>query len=142
MSPDWRWAYTLYDTPDREDPPFIHALDTARGTAVCVDLDPLADHRGIWRLDLAPSADGSSLALLDRGEPVADVGLTSFEVTDAAVAGGGNAVGVSGALPWLAIGLEIALCGGPASPCGDARRLRSIRLSSSGSCAKAATRST
>ena len=46
-SPDGRWAYTLYESAERDHPPFIHALDTKRGTAVCIDLDPLADQRGI-----------------------------------------------------------------------------------------------
>jgi hypothetical protein len=36
MSADGRFAYTLYDRP--EGSPFIHALDTARGTAACIDL--------------------------------------------------------------------------------------------------------
>jgi hypothetical protein len=31
-----RWAYTLYAS---EEHPFVHALDTARRTAVCIDLD-------------------------------------------------------------------------------------------------------
>ena len=58
-SPDGRWAYTLYDPAERDHPPFIHALDTERGTAVCIDLDPLASLRRIDRLRLEPSADGS-----------------------------------------------------------------------------------
>ena len=45
-SPDGRWAYTLYEPAERDHPAFIHALDTKRGTAVCIDLDPLADQRG------------------------------------------------------------------------------------------------
>ena len=45
---DGRWAYTLYDSPEH---PFVHALDTARRTAVCIDLDDL------------PRAWGSSLEL-------------------------------------------------------------------------------
>lgn len=38
-SADARWAYTLYDSPEH---PFVHALDTARRTAVCIDLDDLS----------------------------------------------------------------------------------------------------
>jgi MYXO-CTERM domain-containing protein len=37
MSPDNRWAYTLYAA----DEPFVHALDTVNKTAVCIDLDGL-----------------------------------------------------------------------------------------------------
>jgi MYXO-CTERM domain-containing protein len=47
-SMDGRWAYTLYDSQEH---PFVHALDTARRTAVCIDLDDL------------PRAWGSSLEL-------------------------------------------------------------------------------
>jgi hypothetical protein len=81
-SPDGRWAYTLYEPAERDHPPFIHALDTQRGTAVCIDLDPLADQRGIWRLGLQPSVDGSSLAVVDRGSPVALVDLGDFQVSE------------------------------------------------------------
>ena len=35
-SMDGRWAYTLYDNGRHS---FVHALDTARRTAVCIDLD-------------------------------------------------------------------------------------------------------
>jgi hypothetical protein len=34
--PDGRWVYTLYARPKHG--PFVHALDTARGEAYCVDL--------------------------------------------------------------------------------------------------------
>lgn len=37
-STDGRWAYTLYDSTEH---PFVHALDTSRRTAVCIDLDDL-----------------------------------------------------------------------------------------------------
>src|SRR4051794_8815459 len=36
MSPDGRWAYTLYDGGGHA--PFVHALDTATGHARCIDL--------------------------------------------------------------------------------------------------------
>jgi len=36
MDASGRWAYTLYAS---EEHPFVHALDTARRTAVCIDLD-------------------------------------------------------------------------------------------------------
>ena len=35
-SPDGRWAYTLYARQEQE--PFVHALDTTRGEAFCIDL--------------------------------------------------------------------------------------------------------
>jgi LPXTG-motif cell wall-anchored protein len=85
MSPDGRWAYTLYETPGKDHPPFIHALDTARGTAVCIDLDALADHRQVWRLGLQPSPDGAVLGVVDRGQAIANVDLATFEVSEPAI---------------------------------------------------------
>ena len=62
---DGRWAYTLYDSQEH---PFVHALDTARRTAVCIDLDDL------------PRAWGSSLELhgprLDVVGPAGRIGAT------------------------------------------------------------------
>ena len=48
---DGRWAYTLYDSRAH---PFVHALDTERRTAVCIDLDDL---NKVW---------GASLSLRGR----------------------------------------------------------------------------
>ena len=76
-SPDGRWAYTLYDGGGKE--PFLHALNTARGTARCIDLDALAGNRYLWRLRLAVT-DGS-IVIRDRAEPELVVDRTSFAVT-------------------------------------------------------------
>src|SRR5436190_3975924 len=38
MSPDGRWAYTLYTGTAAGKPPFIHALDMGAGRARCIDL--------------------------------------------------------------------------------------------------------
>jgi hypothetical protein len=80
-SPDGRWAYTLYDGSGGG--PFIHALDTVKGTARCVDLDALADlpPRLIHRLDLQVSPDGDTLAVNDGRGPVAAMDATTFVVT-------------------------------------------------------------
>ena len=124
-SPDGRWAYTLYESAERDHPPFIHALDTKRGTAVCIDLDPLADQRGIWRLGLQPSVDGSSLAVVDRGNPVALVDLADFQVSEpeppappADADGGGP--------PWAALGAGVALLLVAGSLVAVRRRRRSV----------------
>jgi protein MpaA len=68
MSPDGRWAYTLYDGNGKE--PFIHALDTVAGQAVCVDLPQLADlpRRLHYLLQLQISEDGRQL-LVRRQRP-------------------------------------------------------------------------
>jgi hypothetical protein len=69
-SADGRWAYTLYSSQPH---PFVHALDTARRTAVCIDLDGL---RGdMWGATLqlhGPTLDvvgrrGTVLARIDTG---------------------------------------------------------------------------
>ena len=66
LSPDGRWAYTLYDGGGQM--PFIHALDTRRATARCIDLDALAGNRYLWRLRLRATRDGSALLIRDRAE--------------------------------------------------------------------------
>jgi hypothetical protein len=43
---DGRWAYTLYQSAEH---PFVHALDTERRTAVCIDLDHL---KAVWNATL------------------------------------------------------------------------------------------
>jgi hypothetical protein len=43
---DGRWAYTLYQDVKH---PFVHALDTERRTAVCIDLDHL---KAVWNATL------------------------------------------------------------------------------------------
>jgi hypothetical protein len=45
-----RWAYTLYDNGRHS---FVHALDTSRRTAVCIDLDV----RSAWGAHLELRAD-------------------------------------------------------------------------------------
>jgi hypothetical protein len=84
VSPDGRWAYTLYLRAERDHPPFIHALDTESGTAVCIDLDPLVEHRNFVGLGLQPRPDGAGLAVVEGGEALARVDLGSFEVSEPA----------------------------------------------------------
>jgi len=75
-SPDGRWAYTLYDGNGAESysfdedggEPFIHALDTVAGRAVCVDLPQLADlpRRFHYLLQLQMRENGRQLVVLRR----------------------------------------------------------------------------
>ena len=58
-SADSRWAYTLYDSAPH---PFVHALDTARRTAVCIDLDGIRG--GIWGATL--QLRGAALTVVGR----------------------------------------------------------------------------
>jgi hypothetical protein len=64
---DGRWAYTLYDGGKH---PFVHALDTERRTAVCIDIDGVTK---VWGASLDLRADrldvvgpgGRTLARID-----------------------------------------------------------------------------
>jgi hypothetical protein len=73
QSPDGRWAYTLY----AGDEPFVHALDTVKRTAVCVDLPmSLANDVGEGRLSLR----GGTLQVTVQGQAQAVVDLRTFKV--------------------------------------------------------------
>jgi hypothetical protein len=125
-SPDGRWAYTLYDGAHH---PFIHALDTERGAAVCIDLDPgSVPPRRLSRMTLDPSPDGSTLTVTDPTEgPVAIVDTKSFDVTQPAASPPADSGSEdSGGTPWLAIALG-ALGAGAISLVVIRRRRRSTR---------------
>jgi hypothetical protein len=102
MSPDGRWAYTLYDGNGKE--PFIHALDTVAGQAVCVDLPQLAKlpRRFHYLLQLQTQEGGHQLVLLRRRpgpkptRALLTVDTRSFEVRRAAP----MATASSGIGPW------------------------------------------
>lgn len=110
VSPDGRWAYTLYARARANEPPFVHALDTEGRTAVCIDLDAVAP-RTVQRLQLVPSADGSELAVHDGETPVASIDLETFEVSDPQALAPTDASEKEGpeALPWLALGGGVGL---------------------------------
>lgn len=115
MSPDGRWAYTLYSSPGHHHPPFIHALDTKTGSAACIDLDGgLVEERRLFRMSLDPSPDGSTLSVVDRGSPVAIVDTETFEVSEPQVEepSAASASDGSGATPWLLIALGALGVGG------------------------------
>jgi hypothetical protein len=58
-----RWAYTLYSSQPH---PFVHALDTERRTAVCIDLDGVGG--GVWGATL--QLHGPTLDVVGRRETV------------------------------------------------------------------------
>jgi hypothetical protein len=100
MSPDGRWAYTLYDGTGEH--PFIHALDTVDGLAVCIDLDTVSSN-AVSRSSFTANADGSELTLTDRKSgPVALVDTQTFEVHDPSEEDGGTGV------PWVLVVLGAA----------------------------------
>jgi hypothetical protein len=75
VSPDGRWAYTLYGNPDGA--PFVHALDTARRTAACIDLDDLSMEDAS---DAKLSLSGASLRVVGPAGPLAIVDTRTFAV--------------------------------------------------------------
>jgi hypothetical protein len=79
MSPDGRWAYTLYSRMD--DAPFIHALDTQAGTAACVDLDGLPE-TAIGEVKLVVPPGGGPLRVEGPAGPVKLVDTRTFAVSD------------------------------------------------------------
>jgi hypothetical protein len=101
VSPDGRWAYTLYDGGGGT--PFIHALDTTGRTAHCVDLDGLRPAR----LGLRQGADGGTLTVTDSGTPARVVDTATFEVSavgaDAPEAAPADSGGADGGPDWALI---------------------------------------
>jgi hypothetical protein len=79
MSPDGRWAYTLYSRA--QGAPFIHALDTRAGTAACIDLDGLADPGDAGLRLLPPRGDGP-LVVAGAAGPVKLVDRRTFTVSN------------------------------------------------------------
>lgn len=73
-SPNGRWAYTLYDGAGST--PFLHALDTSRRQARCIDLPMLARRQDLWQLRLTVAPDGTKLGAGTAGKTVALVDTT------------------------------------------------------------------
>ena len=107
MSPDGRWAYTLYSGEEN----FVHALDTLKGEARCIDL-PGGDFSGQpLRLD------GTTL-WVGRAEKI---DLRTFETVEAtptatprATATPAPAEPGGGGMPWVPVALGIAVLAGVA----------------------------
>lgn len=77
VGPGGVWAYTLYQKPGGL--PFVHALDTTRGKALCIDL-PWRGNQG--RLfDVRMRVDSRRLVLTKlRGAPLATIDTRAFVV--------------------------------------------------------------
>ncbi len=76
-SPDGVWAYTLYGGGEAT---FIHALDTERGVAQCIDLEGL-EARDLFKLDLRVDGSTGEITVTKNGDPVATVDPRTFEVS-------------------------------------------------------------
>ena len=76
-SPDGRWAYTLYDGAGKT--PFVHALDTSRREARCIDLPMLVLGGGPLHLTVAPNA--AMLTVSTQGRAVAVIDTSTFQAS-------------------------------------------------------------
>ena len=109
MSPDGRYAYTLYGGGEK---PFVHALDTRRRSAACIDI-PLIPNNAQMSLRLK----GRRLTVLADSVPISYVDTATRKVSSvpkaappqqAATASGSG----SSTLPaWLVGGLAAAALG-------------------------------
>ena len=132
-SPDGVWAYTLYDGGSGRDAiPFVHALDTAEGRALCVDLEILLPwSKDLSDLSLQPSPDGSTVDVLaPDGVPIASIETNTWTVDapsavgdSTASSGSGGSSGGSGRA-LIALGLGAAALGGAVLTAGRRRRSR------------------
>ncbi len=97
-SPDGRWAYTLYTSSPH---PFVHALDTERRTAVCIDLDEF--RRGSWGTTL--ELRGPTLSVVGRaGKVLARIDTRTHRVIEKPQASRTEDAGTS----WLPIAAPTA----------------------------------
>jgi hypothetical protein len=119
-----RWEYTLYDGGEH---PFVHALDTERGRAFCIDLDLRGG--GLWgaRLELT---GGGTLALVMGAKRLASIDARTFRVSDAPTPRPHRpARDEDSAPPWALIALPtLLLLGAVGALMARLRRQREVRL--------------
>jgi len=77
-SPDGRWAYTLYARQKGE--PFVHALDTVRREAFCIDLPLRLGQAKQMKLRLRIATGGRTLSVRRGGSLVASIDTRTFVV--------------------------------------------------------------
>lgn len=77
-SADGRWAFTLYARQEHE--PFVHALDTVRREAFCIDLPLRLAQPRQMELRLGLTRDRSTLSVVRNRRPVAVIDTTSWKV--------------------------------------------------------------
>src|SRR5262249_6261624 len=95
-SVDGRWVYTLYQKPSGE--PFVHALDTVRAAAYCIDLPSSPKtNQAVYNLVLSLRDHDRTLAVHWRsGRPWLNVAVGSWTISDARAD-----------FPWASVGAGI-----------------------------------
>src|SRR5437764_3261435 len=119
MSPDGRYAYTLYGGGDK---PFVHALDTRRRSAACIDIPRIPNNAQMsLRLKgrrLTVLADDSPISYVDTATRKVS-GVTKAAPPQPAASAGGS--GTSTLPAWL-VGALAAAALGVAAMVGVRRR--------------------
>jgi hypothetical protein len=77
-SPDGRWAYTLYDGNGH---PFVHALDTSRLTARCIDVPAFPPNSDFYNGRISFAPDRRHLLITMQGRTLASLDTATFKVT-------------------------------------------------------------
>lgn len=102
-SPSGRWAYTLYR--GSEEGPFVHALDTTGGKAVCVDLADLVPDADVRGASLSLNSGAGQLTVAGRNdEPLAVIDTRTLEARAPTAPDSGG-----GGVPWVLIAIAAAL---------------------------------
>src|SRR5262245_40020273 len=98
-SADGRWVYTLYQKPLGE--PFVHALDTVRAAAYCIDLPSSPKtNQAVYNLVLSLRNGGRTLAVHWRcGRPWLNVAVGSWGYSE-----------MRAGFPWTWVGIGLAGC--------------------------------
>jgi hypothetical protein len=120
LSENGRWAYTLYDGAGGT--PFVHALDTSRRRARCIDLPMLHGYGKLSHVRFTSSVGGATLRLGVPGRtPLAEIDAADFRVSAPAA----EATDTSRAdRPWLVPVVVLMLLAGLAAAVGMRRRAR------------------
>lgn len=124
MSPDGRWAYTLYGGEET----FVHALDTREAEAVCIDLPQYSGNAtpNLTRFDLSVDPGSGTLTVLDRGDPSLAIHPQTFEITPVSDIDAAEVEGGVDWLVWALIGGGLALCAGVSAVQRRWRRSRAL----------------
>ena len=103
VSPDGRWAYTLYDGGGGH--PFVHALDTSEGTAACIAVEALAGRSDLMDVRLAVAGAGREIRIVAGAEIVGVIDAETLRLSEPSLpAPAAPALRDQGSAPWAVAG--------------------------------------